>query len=319
MTISPPSSNDVIPTLEYQGSVWELLGKKWQDEEAEEAEALELLSSPPPAASPLPQRHHAPSPPKSMLPVPSGRSGPTPSSGRPQARAGQARLASTAFLTGIAEPLAKRTRPVKESPSPAPPGPHPLPPRPDPFPLAAKRQPRKPSFISAQEGHGRKQRRDLRRAAEFAAAKASGAAVVEAPVTLSSQPRTGEYRGKPRKASSRLPPRKPSRTIPAGDWPLSLPAAVVEKEERRLFIWRSYGYPKAREMDHKIQQAVRKLELTTKPEIQPGHSRGNFTMRQFMVHRSYTSAPRSGSYLQNLAAAKTLADDLADIIKLING
>lgn len=176
---------------------------------------------PPTTASP-PQQPRLPSPPSSTSPVPSGRSGPTPSSSRPQARAearaGQARLASTAFLPGIAEPSAKRTRPVKENPSPVPLGPHPLPPRPDPFPLAAKRQPRKPAFINVQEGHGRKQQRDLRRAAEFAAAKASRAAVVEAPVTLSSQPRTGEYRGKPRKASSRLPPHKPSRTIPAGDW-----------------------------------------------------------------------------------------------------
>lgn len=43
MTISPPSSNVVVPTLEYQGSVWELLEKKWQEEEAEEAEELELV------------------------------------------------------------------------------------------------------------------------------------------------------------------------------------------------------------------------------------------------------------------------------------
>ncbi|KAG8938452.1 hypothetical protein FRC04_008588 [Tulasnella sp. 424] len=227
---------------------------------------------------------------------------------------GQACPASHAFLpNGSSEPPAKRAKLAKESALPS--FPRPQASSSTPSPLSSKLHPRAAAFFSMEDARAKKQRRDSQRAAAHFAQKDAVAKLVKATTTLSSQPRTGDYRG----VAQFGKPRPPTRTIPAGPWPLLLPAAVVEWEEQRLFVWRSYSYRGAAEMDVKIQEAVHRLESTTTPELFPSHSQGNFTMRQFMVHRSCTKTPRNGSYLlKNISAAKVLAEDLADVVKLVN-
>jgi hypothetical protein len=116
--------------------------------------------------------------------------------------------------------------------------------------------------------------------------------------------------------------------------PDSAPAVVVDLYKYEI-AKRVAETKDAAKLNSILMNAVAKLERTTAPEVQPGHSRGNFLMRQCMVHRSFVTV-RCTRFLdvvralrlnrlgtpakqlrKNMAQAKIFAEEIEPSVKLV--